>query len=184
MKRLLLILILLIPVFGYSQATLMLKSDTLDVWVGQYQHPKNTLRARWGDADSTLSIIGTDNTVFAAARRYNAYVDFGATPFTSYAALKSWILTNFFVNASGSSTVGGFVGGHAFMTGNGTTSVFNIITNAGFIPSYFTLTTTTPITQNQLNRSITFPDSNTMRITFENAPLDGEDTDYVWIVYK
>jgi len=77
-----------------------------------------------------------------------------------------------------------YKGGQSPFTADGTTTVFNITHNLGFIPSYFTLTTTAPIASNHLNRTITFPDVNTMRITFNVAPSVGEDANYVWIVFK
>lgn len=77
-----------------------------------------------------------------------------------------------------------FKGGQSPFTADGSTTEFDIIHNLGATPAYFTLTTTTPITQNHLNRTITFPDDNTMRITFSNAPTIGEDVNYVWIVYQ
>lgn len=100
MKRLLFLFLLLIPLFSFGQATIQLKHDTANVWVGQYEHPLNTLRARFIDTDSTLAIIGTDNMVFSAARKYNAYTDDAGTPFTTYAALKAWVRQYFFVDAS------------------------------------------------------------------------------------
>mgnify|MGYP001612031419 CR=1 FL=1 len=77
-----------------------------------------------------------------------------------------------------------FKGGQSLFTADGIQTMFNITHNLGAIPSFFTLTTTTVITLNQLNRTITFPDANTMRITFNTAPLIGEDVNYVWTVYK
>jgi len=77
-----------------------------------------------------------------------------------------------------------YKGGQSAFVADGTTTVFNITHNLGFTPSYFTLTTTAPIASNHLNRTITFPDVNTMRITFNVAPSVGEDANYVWIVFK
>lgn len=77
-----------------------------------------------------------------------------------------------------------YKGGQSAFTADGTTTVFNITHNLGAVPSYFTLTTTQPITVNHLSRNITFPDNNTMRLTFALAPNPGEDANYVWIVYK
>lgn len=51
-------------------------------------------------------------------------------------------------------------------------------------PSYFSLTSTEPITNNHLNRTVSFPDANTLRIHFSIAPNIGEDANYVWVVYK
>lgn len=91
----------------HAQATLQLKHDSLSIWVGQYEHPLNTLRARFIDTDSTLAIWGTDNTVFSAARKYNAYTDDSNTPFATYAALKAYVRQYFFVDASGSGSGAG-----------------------------------------------------------------------------
>jgi hypothetical protein len=77
-----------------------------------------------------------------------------------------------------------FIGGQSAFTADGVTTVFNITHNLGAIPSFFTLTTTAPIASNHLNRTITFPDVNTMRITFNVAPSIGENANYVWIVFK
>lgn len=75
-------------------------------------------------------------------------------------------------------------GGMTNFIADGSATVLNIVHNLGAIPDYFTLTTTTPISPNHLNRSISWPDNNTMRITFNFAPLPGEDADYVWSVTK
>lgn len=75
-------------------------------------------------------------------------------------------------------------GGQSLFTADGVTTVFDIVHNLGSTPPYFSLTSTTPVTLNNLNRTITFPDANTMRITFGNPPLIGENVNYVWIVYK
>lgn len=184
MKRIILIAIYLLPLLSYGQT--VLKADSVSCTIGRSIFPPNSFRIE-ETTDSTFTIYPLFGSGFTPVTgRYSTFAKYVKdSVFTSQTAMRNWLKqNNFFVNVSGSSTIGGFVGGHAFMTGNGTISSFNITTNAGFIPSYFTLTTTTPITQNQLNRTITFPDSNTMRITFENAPLDGENTDYVWIVYK
>jgi hypothetical protein len=77
-----------------------------------------------------------------------------------------------------------YIGGQSMFTADGTTDTFDIVHNLGVIPPFFSLTTTTPITLNHLNRTITFPDNNTLRVTFASAPLVGEDVNYVWIVYK
>lgn len=91
----------------HAQTTVQLKHDSTNVWVGAYQHPINSLRARFLDTDSTLAIFGTDNTVFTAARKYNAYTDDAGSPFASYAALKAYIRQYFFVDASASVSGGG-----------------------------------------------------------------------------
>ena len=96
MKRLIFTLLFCLPLLCFGQATLQLKHDSTNVWVGSYEHPLNTLRARFLDTDSTLAIWGTDNTVFAAARRFNAYTDDTGTPFASYAALKAYVRQCFF----------------------------------------------------------------------------------------
>lgn len=75
------------------------------------------------------------------------------------------------------------VGGSSMFTADGNILVHDIVHNAGFIPSYFSLTTTQPITNNHLNRTITFPDENTMRITFMFVPNSGEDANYIYILH-
>lgn len=75
-------------------------------------------------------------------------------------------------------------GGQSVFTANSITTIFDITHNLGAIPSFFSITTTQPIAANHLNRTITFPDSNTMRITFALPPNVGEDANYVWVVYK
>lgn len=107
MKRLLFLFLLLIPILSFGQATIQLKHDTTNVWVGQYEHPVNTLRAKFADSDSTLAIIGIDNTVFSGARKYNTYTNDAGSAFTTYAALKAWVRQYFFVDASASLDVGG-----------------------------------------------------------------------------
>lgn len=77
-----------------------------------------------------------------------------------------------------------FKGGQSPFTADGIITVFNITHNLGVVPSYFSLTTTEPIANNHLQRTITFPDANTMRITFNIAPAPGENANYVWVVYK
>lgn len=77
-----------------------------------------------------------------------------------------------------------FKGGQSVFTADGSTMEFEIVHNLGAIPSYFTLTTTEPIATNHLSRTITFPDDNTMKLTFSVAPNVGENANYVWIVYK
>lgn len=77
-----------------------------------------------------------------------------------------------------------YKGGQSPFTADGTTTQFDVTHNLGAIPAYFTLTTTAPISSNHLNRTLSFPNTNTMRITFANAPLVGEDANYVWIVYR
>lgn len=77
-----------------------------------------------------------------------------------------------------------YKGGQSSFTADGTTTIFDITHNLGATPSYFSLTTTQPIAQNLLGRTITLPDANTMRLTFDFAPNPGEDANYVWIVYK
>lgn len=77
-----------------------------------------------------------------------------------------------------------YKGGQSAFTADGTTTVFNITHNLGAIPSFFSLTTTQPIAANHLTRTITFPDNNTMRLTFAIPPNPGENANYVWIVYK
>lgn len=299
MKKLLLLLFIGLSFAGYGQTTVILNADTASIFVGAYEHPKNTLRAKY--SDSGMAVIGTDNTVFAADRKYNTYTN-GATslPFASFADLKAWVKENFFVDASNGEAGGGNLqqttdagntssnaisitgsgglsldssslsfakmgsagvifnidsgalkaiisfneptfgngirftpngvnnnglillpttstdsligvfsgrisasnakfanevitlgqvqgmlkGGQSMFTANGTDTVFNITHNLGAIPSYFELSTTTPINLNQLNRTITFPDLNTMRVTFNTAPLVGEIINYVWVVYR
>jgi len=77
-----------------------------------------------------------------------------------------------------------YKGGQSVFTADGTTTVFNITHNLGAIPSFFSLTTTQPIAANHLTRTITFPDNNTMRLTFALPPNPTENANYVWIVYK
>lgn len=76
------------------------------------------------------------------------------------------------------------LGGNSIFTADGVTSQFDILHNLGEVPSYFSITTTEPIASNHLNRVITFPNSNTMRITFGFPPSIGENANYIWIVYK
>lgn len=133
MKRLLFLFLLLIPLFSFGQATIQLKHDTANVWVGQYEHPLNTLRARFVDLDSTLAIVGTDNTVFSAARKYSAYTDDAGTPFTTYAALKAWVRQYFFVDASANSIITQIINGGYFLptTTNVVTTDTLTISNSG-----------------------------------------------------
>lgn len=77
-----------------------------------------------------------------------------------------------------------FKGGQSPFTADGVTTVFNITHNLGVIPSFFSITTTEPIATNHLARTITFPDANTLRITFAAPPSIGENANYVWIVYR
>lgn len=76
------------------------------------------------------------------------------------------------------------VGGQTAFTADGTTDVIDIPHTLGAVPSFFSITTTAPITNNHLNRTITFPDNNTLRITFGFPPNPGEDANYVWVLYK
>lgn len=76
------------------------------------------------------------------------------------------------------------VGGTSAFTADDVTNTHVITHNAGFIPSYFSLTTTEPISSNHLNRIITFPDVNTMLITFSSAPNSSENANYVYVLYK
>ena len=77
----------------------------------------------------------------------------------------------------------GWKGGQSMFVADDSTTIFEITHSLGAIPSVFSLTTTTPITSNHLSRTITFPDINTMRITFTNPPTIGEDVNYVWAVF-
>lgn len=77
-----------------------------------------------------------------------------------------------------------FKGGQSQFIADGETIVFDIVHNLGAIPEFFTLTTTQPISSNILDRNITYPDLNTLRITFTFPPNIGEDANYIWVVYK
>jgi hypothetical protein len=77
-----------------------------------------------------------------------------------------------------------FAGGQTPFIADNVNTWFEITHNLGAVPRFFTLTTTQPIAANHLARTISFPDGNTMRITFQNPPLSGEDANYVWIVFK
>lgn len=77
-----------------------------------------------------------------------------------------------------------FKGGISTFTANDVTTVFNIATSAGFVPSFASITALTPESENTKNRTITFPDANTIRITYDSAPLTGDNITYSWIVYK
>lgn len=133
MKRLLFLFLFLIPILSFGQATIQLKHDTTNVWVGQYQHPVNTLRAKFVDSDSTLAIIGTDNTIFSGARKYNTYTDDTGSAFTTYAALKAWVRQYFFVDASANGIITQIINGGYFIpaTTNIVTTDTLTISNSG-----------------------------------------------------
>lgn len=85
-----------------------------------------------------------------------------------------------------------FEGGEQVFTANGVITVVTITHNmnlpdAGggvFKPKSFSLTTTQPISNNHLNRTITWPTANTMVITFGTAPNIGEDAVYIWTIFR
>lgn len=90
---------------------------------------------------------------------------------------------------------GGRAGGYEPFTADGTTDVIDIIHGLNidngngadpnrYWPESFSLTNTLPDTTNLLDRSVSFPDADTMRITFTTPPTLGEDANYSWIVYK
>ena len=87
-------------------------------------------------------------------------------------------------NANGPNLSAVLKGGMTPFTANGSNTVLNITHNLGSIPSYYSITTSEPIAINHLTRTITFPDANTMRLTFGVAPQVGENANYVWVVYK
>lgn len=72
--------------------------------------------------------------------------------------------------------------GQTIFIADGVTDFVDIIHNAGYVPTSFSLSTLTPISINHLNRLISFPSNNTIRITFTNPPIIGEDITYVWSV--
>jgi hypothetical protein len=74
--------------------------------------------------------------------------------------------------------------GKTSFVADGVLNFVDIVHNTNQFEPEFTLSTLTPITLNHLNRTITYPDNNTIRITFTNPPIIGEDTIYVWIVPK
>lgn len=76
------------------------------------------------------------------------------------------------------------VGGQTPFVADGVQTVVTITHNAGFIPSFYNLTTSQPITLTHLSRTIAFPDVNTMTITFASAPIVGEDANYVWTLFQ
>lgn len=77
-----------------------------------------------------------------------------------------------------------FLGGQTPFLGDNTTMVLDVFHGLGAVPSYYSLSTTQPISSNHLSRTITFPTINTMRLTFSSPPLVGENANYVWIVYE
>lgn len=76
------------------------------------------------------------------------------------------------------------VGGSTSFIADGVITEVTITHNAGFQPSFFSLTTTEPITLSHLARTITFPTINTMVITFNVAPIVGENANYVWVLFE
>jgi hypothetical protein len=143
MKKLIFTLLLLVPIASFGQATLTLDADTNSVYVGAFEHPKNTLRAKY--SDSGLAIIGTDNTTFAADRKYDTYIN-GATDsaFATFNALKAWVKENFFVDASAGSSSGGgdTVTLESVTTGTGNNVTPNAIQVTGFSNINLTLPST------------------------------------------
>lgn len=99
------------------------------------------------------------------------WVDYGADFLTS-------------ADLSGYVTTASIKGGTSEFIADEMTTVHDIVHNAGFVPSYFSLTTTEPIANNLLARTITFPDNNTMRLTFNVAPNTGENANYVYVLYR
>lgn len=75
-------------------------------------------------------------------------------------------------------------GGQTPFIADGVQTVVTITHNAGFVPSYYSLTTSLPITTAHLTREIDFPDVNTMTITFGSAPIVGEDANYIWVLFE
>lgn len=152
-------------------------------------NPANAIISKWSNAThasrtSEFSITGISNTVSSTlftlsgdgGTRLNKY---GTGTFTGTGAYTLQI------DASGNIIEAPyFKGGQSPFTADGVATVFDIVHNLGATPSYFTLTTTAPIATNHLARTITFPDVNTLRITFNSPPNIGEDANYVWIVYK
>lgn len=57
----------------------------------------------------------------------------------------------------------------------------DIVHNAGYNPQP-TITAVTPISLNHLNRTLSWPNTNTIRITFTTPPVVGEDITYLWSV--
>lgn len=76
------------------------------------------------------------------------------------------------------------VGGQSVFTADGVTVVHDIVHTLGAIPSYWTITTSEPIANNLLNRTISFVDDSTMRITYNVAPNIGEDANYVYVLFR
>lgn len=88
-----------------------------------------------------------------------------------------------------------YSGGYQEFIADGTTTIVDILHNANidnsnlsdpnrYRPYTFSLTTTEPIAINHLTRNITFPNPNTMRLTFGFAPNTGENANYVFVIYK
>lgn len=101
-----------------------------------------------------------------------------------YEALEQ-LSRDFFFEVGGSPLPGPtIVGGDFPFTADGTTAEVVITHTLGAVPDFFSLTTTQPITSNHLNRTITFPDDETMVITFGLAPLPGEDAVYIYALFK
>ncbi len=76
------------------------------------------------------------------------------------------------------------VGGTELFIADGIQDTIIITHNAGFVPSFFSLTTSQPNTVTLLSRTVTFPNSNTMQITFSSPPIIGEDANYSWILFQ
>lgn len=85
-----------------------------------------------------------------------------------------------------------YTGGKQAFTADGVITVVTITHNMAlassgggqFMPTAFTLTTTEPIASNHLNRTITFPTTNTMVITFAAPPTSGENANYIWTILR
>lgn len=71
--------------------------------------------------------------------------------------------------------------GQVIFIADGILDFIDIVHNAGYNPMP-TITPTTPISINHLGRTISWPDTNTIRITFGNPPVIGENITYMWSV--
>ncbi len=146
-----------------------------------------------GYVAGTNTVIANTDTILQAFQKTQGQITARATvasptftgvpaaPTAAVGTNTTQLATTAFVQAAFTNA---YKGGQSAFTPDGTTTQFDIVHNAGFIPSFFTLTTTEPIASNHLNRTITFPNNNTMRLTFALAPSVGEDANYVWVVFR
>lgn len=193
------------PITGFAVGanSTVLASDTLLAALGKIQGQMNaritTATTFTGYTVGANTALSTSDNILTALGKIQGQINARAplaspaltgTPTAPTAATgtnTTQLATTAFVQAeiaSDALLLADFEGGQSPFTADGTTTVFNITHNLGAIPSYFTLTTTEPISSNHLNRTITFPDNNTLRITFALAPLVGEDANYVWVVFR